>query len=247
MNGSRRPMNNSASLMARRTQASRDALRRRQKEKKARIVKNHVRYKQKQKLLAQLAHAEKEAPVVAPELGALDGERATAGLESYQTEIGRETVRQQSGVFEADKRQERLSGDVTRSTTEDETETPTLQNEKGMEQKSTQKHIPFSKERKHYEEVQKRREQEQKERENKIKQRETMLRKSKKRRKEQVCAGFFCLLDILYRWPNNASPGAVALSIRAYTRQELTLRYIYVRSPPFECCFDFNRPSNTAQ
>lgn len=198
MTGSRRPMNNSAYLIARRTQAARDALRRRQKEKKARIVKKHVRYKEKQKLLAQLAQAEKDAPIVAPELGSLDGEHPTAVLESQQTTRDGGTERPPVGVSATNKHQERLSSNGSRNSEEVEMESPTVQNEKRTEQKKKAKHVPFAKERKQYEEAQKRREQEQKEREKKIKQREIMLRKSKNRRKEQVCVALStCFTDEL--------------------------------------------------
>lgn len=62
-NGGRSALDN------RNTQAARDALRRRQKEKKSRIVKRHVLYKQKQKLLKDIEGSETAGPIIAPELG----------------------------------------------------------------------------------------------------------------------------------------------------------------------------------
>lgn len=56
-------------LQERNSQAARDALRRRQKQKKSKTVKRHVLYKQKQRLLNQLAEEEPQAPIVASELG----------------------------------------------------------------------------------------------------------------------------------------------------------------------------------
>lgn len=61
-------------LQARQTQASKDALRRKLKEKKSRKVKRHVLFKQKQHLLQDLAQQAAPKPIISEELGRPGGD-----------------------------------------------------------------------------------------------------------------------------------------------------------------------------
>ncbi|KAI0559142.1 rRNA-processing protein FYV7 [Gracilaria domingensis] len=175
-------MNESAALIARRTQAARDALRRRQKEKKARIVKRHVRYKQKQKLLSQLQLSEREEPIVAPEFATLHHEEAER-REQEPTDVNGKT---QIEISASEEETEHLHKSSSEELRKGESEAMDHADDTTEPKRNTRKYMPFAKERKQFKEMKEKREQEQKEREERIKQRESMLKSSKKRRKKQA-------------------------------------------------------------
>lgn len=186
-------------LQARNTQAARDALRRRQKEKKARIVKRHVRYKDKKKLLEQLAQSERPTPIVAKELCRDDEEDLEAMQEpSVQARtpiVHKDDDADDSALAENDQREiaVRENADVDSKVCTDVPADDSGEDDDSVRQDrpldkpaKRQKYIPFMKEQKEYERMKEEREAEQSERRRKIEEREQMLQRSKKQRRAKV-------------------------------------------------------------
>lgn len=168
-----------AGLEARNSQAAKDALRRRQKIKKARTVKRHVRYKEKKKLLEELTKSESGKVIVADNL---NNPFAVSDDEAPKPQSSR-----------VDNKPDKVGSPSAQVETEAkpiETE-HTEQNEdeeivKVEEPAKKKKYMPFEKERKHFEKVKKEREQEEQERQIQIKTQQDMRKQSKKQRKAKV-------------------------------------------------------------
>ena len=179
MERDRRKMKAKAGLEARNSQAAKDALRRRQKIKKARTVKRHVRYKQKKKLLEELTKTESNNVIVADNLSnpfaASDDEaikpqsnpvdKKPDDADSLSVEVEPELKPQELEDMKQDKNEEIV---------------------KAEEPVKKKKHMPFEKERKHFEQVKKEREKEQEERKMQIETQQNMRKESKKQRKAKV-------------------------------------------------------------
>lgn len=203
-------------LQSRQTQASRASLRRHHKVKQARIVKKHVLYKQKRRLLQQLSEQDEPAPVIASELGrpggdsdneeppmpiapnvagqgaTTDGNIEVKPGQSNSEQIENSDVdnREKSFRVEASKSQQGGNG------SDENTGHESL---KGDRKRG--KYVPFAKQIREYEAWKRQREEEKEQREENIRQREEMLEKSQKRRKEQVCT------FRLFRPPRKVSNG----------------------------------------
>lgn len=182
-------------LDARNMQAARDALRRRQKEKKARIVKRHVHYKEKKRLLEELATKDTAAPIVAPELmrpgeGDDDNEMTEKKhKKSKNKKKGKNVTPTENEDIEAIEETATLntSDDIGKETDE-VSAVPSVGGSADEERKGSKakKYAPYTKERKQFEKLQKEREVQKQEREKKINERVNMLKKSKKERKKRV-------------------------------------------------------------
>lgn len=176
----RRKVSDKNGVQARNTQAARDALRRRQKEKKARIVKRHVRFKDKKKLMEQLEQSESKRPIVAAELSRHgEGEEESleqAGIPRKKQEIPdtTEALKAKQGDRGSDAEHDgQESGD-----TKDKTQ--------GDSPVKRKKYLPFTKEVREFERTKRERERRDQERKERIAGREEMLTQSRKRRGQKV-------------------------------------------------------------
>lgn len=195
-------MSNKQGLEARNQQAARDALRRRQKAKKAKQVKRHVRYKEKKKLLSELEAEKVDVPIVAHELGRPgdeedeEGEIAVQPLRQRQTQE-RKRTRRNSDKAEATKEaednevaedidsQDGGMNDEIQSAQKQEPEEKSIPSVV-VEKRKPKKYLPFTKQMKQAEQARKERQKNEKEREIKIKTRENRLKLSKKERRKRV-------------------------------------------------------------
>lgn len=202
MMNERRQMSSRKGMEVRNQQAARDALRRRQKAKKARTVKRHVRYKEKQRLLREMEEQQPAAPIIAKELGIPGDEDEVDDIAVSKT-TGTNTNSNLDSSSEVDEPDE---ANLDTSTTAKEEKIDNVEkvldeknrsveeggNESGGEDLEKKKHHPFMKQMKIAEEARKEREKREKERKQRIKVRERMLKKSKKERKTKVC--LLCIL-----------------------------------------------------
>lgn len=222
----RRRLPGNQGLEARNQQAARDALRRRQKAKKAKTVKRHVRYKDKKKLLGEFENAKKEVPIVASELPHLLEEEEEAL--NYPTDPGRKQQAKKDdttskGVVapsEAQQKPSHRESAPQRGTLEDNK--PRALEKDGISTEATvsaqatakKKYLPFTKERKEFKKAQAEREAREKERQGRIKVREKMLQKSKKERRERVSFSHLRGASAL---------GAVSSNLRSYAKKNRVL------------------------
>lgn len=187
-------MSNKQGLQARNQQAARDALRRRQKAKKARQVKRHVRYKEKKRLLDELEAGKVDSPIVANELRRLgedEDEKDDVHVRPRTQQSNKKQNTEVDGFVcgeESDKVELRGSQSAQ---IEDDVE----QHKMGLEAKKTQtlqgdkkkkKFVPFTKQMKQAENARKEREKKEREHQIRISTRENMLKKSKKERGKRV-------------------------------------------------------------
>lgn len=197
----RRGIPGNDAISARNTQAARDALRRRQKEKKARIVKKHVRYKQSKKLIDQLQDV--PVPIVAKELSRGDSDEDNEAT-NRAFKPSKVRGKKRSPEQDEEKRREVPSDaistekgddtiqDISSNAVEEgnDRDAPGIEEtdevDKQQDAKKRKKYLPFQKERKYFEKVKKEREAKEKEHQQKIEEREEMLRQSKKQRGKQV-------------------------------------------------------------
>lgn len=188
----RRPVSGRQGLEARNQQAARDALRRRQKAKKAKTVKRHVHYKEKKKLLEDLEANKPAALIVADELSR-PWDNDSSDERPKKTIPMRRSQKEQvdgSGGGNA----EAVSNENEDAEEEDEIEAvkeavPDARAEGAPVEggkKEKKKYLPFTKQMKQAEKARKEREQKEKERVQSIKVREGMLKKSKKDRRDRV-------------------------------------------------------------
>lgn len=188
MGHERRRMSEKKGMEVRNQQAARDALRRRQKAKKAKTVKRHVRYKDRKKLLADLDANQEAAPIVASDL------RQLVDNEDDLIEVNPQRTKSVT-LNKREKQNETKSGEANAEDTMP-VESDSLSNvgnkpgpveaARAEEPKGKTKYMPFSKQIKAYEKLKGQKEAQRREQQKKIKIREKMLRKSKKERKERV-------------------------------------------------------------
>lgn len=177
-------------LEARNKQAERDALRRRQKAKKARIVKRHVRYKDKKKLLATLEAETSAKPIVAHELRRYEEEEsdveaaAAAAMGHGMGEHG--VVESHSDRMSADVQDEKEEvGAVAKSGSERDEEEDQVGEAEPVERKKA--YVPFQKEMKQFEAMKQERERRDAEVQREIEERNSRLKNASKARKDKVC------------------------------------------------------------
>ena len=210
--GSRRrgmPGNNAFS--SRNTQAAQDALRRRQKEKRARIVKKHVRYKNTRKLIDQISKA--PALIVAAELSRHDSdndrESLMPGAKNANGKRQKPSGPSRVSSTTPNPLTERTANESPATTgTGDESSSKATNisaaNDRGREsgdtksetEKRKRKFEPFHKQKMQFEKMQKEREAKRQEREKEIAEREEMLRQSKKNRSKRVSLTLYILVRV---------------------------------------------------
>lgn len=226
MTHERRPLLEKKGLEARNQQAARDALRRRQKAKKARTVKRHVRYKEKKRLLGEMEASEPVKPIVARELGIPGNEGAEEEVQIVNMKKNNEgNGKQSAGQIDND-------GEGTGLGSEEKEEkvdakdakvkiTETIQdsehtNGKQADGKTKKKYMPFTKQIKQAEKAQREREERERERKHKIEIREKMLKLSRKQRKERVSLVYTLLQAASRLWNNSTNKMCIMVSIMIY-------------------------------
>lgn len=188
MGNERRRMTEKKGMEARNQQAARDALRRRQKAKKAKTVKRHVRYKDKLKLLAELESNKSAAPIVASELPRFDEEEEDViekNVPSTNSTALNEPEKSVQ-VSPSNSEIEKHTPMETASLQKDGDEVAPVEATVSEEPKAKKKYLPFTKQVKQYEKLKGEREARRREHEKRINIREKMLSKSKKNRRERV-------------------------------------------------------------